>query len=150
MSTSTASYKGHPLHPILIPLPIGLWIFSLVSDLIYKFGFGGSVWNDVAFYTLAGGIVGALIAALPGFIDLVGITNPKTKSIAIWHMLLNLLAVGVFAVGFWLRMSRPAGDNVPIRLSVMGVVQIILNCYLGGEMVYVRGVAVKEPPDQSV
>ena len=56
--------------------------------------------SSVAFYTLAGGIVGALIAALPGFVDLVGITNPKTKSIAIWHMLLNLLAVGVFAVDF--------------------------------------------------
>lgn len=150
MSTSTASYKSHPLHPILIPLPIGLWIFSLVSDLIFKFGFGGSVWNDVAFYTLAGGIVGALIAALPGFVDLVGITNPKTKSIAIWHMLLNLLAVGVFAVDFWLRMSRPAGDTLPIILSVVGVVLITITGYLGGEMVYVRGVAVKEPPDQSV
>src|SRR5712691_3026799 len=150
MATSTASYKGHPLHPILIPLPIGLWIFSLVSDLIFKFGFGGAVWNDVAFYTLAGGIVGALIAALPGFVDLVGITNPKTKSIAIWHMLLNLLAVGVFAVDFWLRMSRPAGDKLPTILSVVGVVLITITGYLGGEMVYVRGVAVKEPPDQSL
>jgi uncharacterized membrane protein len=150
MATSTASYKGHPSHPILVPLPIGLWIFSLVSDLIYKFGFGGAVWNDVAFYTLAGGIVGALIAALPGFIDLLGITNPKTKSIAIWHMLLNLLAVVVFAVDFWLRMSRPAGDNLPIILSVVGVVLIMITGYLGGEMVYVRGVGVKEPPDQSV
>ena len=150
MSTSTASYKGHPLHPILIPLPIGLWVFSLVSDLIFKFGFGSSVWNEVAFYTLAGGIVGALIAALPGFVDLVGITNPKTKSIAIWHMLLNLLAVAVFAADFWLRMSRPAGDNIPIVLSVVGVILIMITGYLGGEMVYVRGVAVKEPPDQSV
>jgi len=64
--SSTASFKGHPLHPILIPLPIGLWIFSIVSDLIFKLGFGGPVWNEVAFYTLGGGIVGALIAALPG------------------------------------------------------------------------------------
>ena len=150
MATSTASYKGHPLHPILIPLPIGLWIFSLVSDLIFKFGFGGAVWNDVAFYTLAGGIVGALIAALPGFVDLVGITNPKTKSIAIWHMLLNLLAVGVFAVDFWLLMSRPAGDKLPIIHSVVGVVLITITGYLGSEMVFVRGVAVKEPPDQSL
>jgi len=123
---------------------------SLVSDLIYKFGFGGAVWNDVAFYMLAGGIVGALIAALPGFVDLIGITNSKTKSIAIWHMLLNLLAVAVFAVDFWMRVSRPVGDNIPIVLSVVGVVLIKITGYLGGEMVYVRGVAVKEPPDQSV
>src|SRR5437762_8264764 len=77
--SSTASFKGHPLHPIIIPLPIGLWIFSIVSDLIFKFGYGGPVWNDVAFYTLAGGIVGALVAALPGLIDLVSIEKFKIE-----------------------------------------------------------------------
>jgi uncharacterized membrane protein len=69
--SSPASIKGHPLHPVLVAFPIGLWIFSIISDLIFKLGYGGPVWNDVAFYTLAGGIVGALVAALPGLIDLV-------------------------------------------------------------------------------
>jgi uncharacterized membrane protein len=149
MSTP-ASFKGHPLHPVIIPLPIGLWIFSLISDLIFKFGYGGPVWNDVAFYTIAGGIVGALIAALPGFVDLTSLTNPKTKSIALWHMFINLFAVAVYCVNFWLRMHRSPGDNLPIVLSVVGVVLIIISGWLGGEMVYVRGVAVKQPPDQSI
>ena len=118
MATSTASFKGHPSHPILVALPIGLWIFSIVSDLIFKFGYGGPVWNDLAFYTLAGGIVGALIAAIPGFIDLLGIQNPRSKSIGIWHMIINLL--------------------------------ITISGWLGGELVYVRGVAVKQPPDESI
>jgi uncharacterized membrane protein len=148
--SSPASFKGHPFHPIIVPLPIGLWIFSIVSDLIFKLGWGGAVWNDVAFYTLAGGIIGALIAALPGFIDLTGLTNPKTKSIAIWHMIINLLAVGLYCVNFWLRMQRPPGDNLPIILSAIGIVLIIISGWLGGEMVYVRGVAVKQPPDQSI
>lgn len=148
--SSPASFKGHPLHPVLIPLPIGLWIFSLISDLIFKFGYGGAVWNDVAFYTIAGGIVGALVAALPGFVDLTSLTNPKTKSIGIWHMLINLLAVAVYCVNFWLRMHRAPGDNLPIALSIAGVVLITVSGWLGGELVYVRGVAVKQPPDQSV
>ena len=148
--SSSASFKGHPFHPILVPLPIGLWIFSLVSDLIYKFGFGGPIWNDVAFYTIGGGIVGALIAALPGFIDLTDLQNPKTKSIAIWHMFINLLAVALYCVNFWLRMHRAPGDTLPIALSVGGIVLIIISGWLGGEMVYVRGVAVKQPPDQSI
>jgi len=148
--SSPASFKGHPLHPVIIPLPIGLWIFSLISDLIFKFGYGGPVWNDVAFYSLAGGIVGALIAALPGLIDLVSLENPKTKSIAIWHMIINLLAVALYCVNFWLRMHRAPGDNLPIILSVAGVVLITISGWLGGELVYVRGVAVKQPPDQSV
>ena len=50
-------------------LPIGLWVFSVVADLVFLFGWGAAVWKDVAFYTLNGGIVGALLAAVPGFID---------------------------------------------------------------------------------
>src|SRR5437868_10914439 len=88
--SSPASIKGHPLHPVLVAFPIGLWIFSIISDLIFKLGYGGPIWNDVAFYTLAGGIVGALVAALPGLIDLVSIENSKSKSIGIWHMVINL------------------------------------------------------------
>jgi uncharacterized membrane protein len=150
MSTALASFKGHPSHPILVAFPIGLWIFSLISDLIFKFGYGGAVWNDVAFYTLAGGIVGALIAAVPGFIDLLGIQNPKSKSIGIWHMIINLIAVVLFCVNWWLRTQRAPGDNLPIVLSVIGVVFIIISGWLGGELIYVRGVAVKQPPDESV
>lgn len=148
--SSPASFKGHPLHPIIIPLPIGLWIFSLISDLIFKFGHGGPVWDDVAFYTLAGGIVGALLAALPGLIDLLSIQNPKSKSIGIWHMIVNLLAVALYCVNFWLRMDRAPGDNLPIVLSAIGVGLIVISGWLGGELVYVRGVAVKQPPDQDI
>ncbi len=100
--SSLASFKGHPLHAMLIPLPIGLWSFSLVSDILFKRGWGGAVWNDVAFYTIAGGIVGTVIAALPGFVDLTDMSNPKTKTIALWHMSINLLAVAAYALRQWL------------------------------------------------
>ena len=148
--SAPASFKCHPFHPIIIPLPIGLWVFSIVSDFIFKLGWGSPVWNDVAFYTLAGGIIGALIAAVPGFIDLTGLTNPKTKTIAIWHMMINLLAVALYCVNFWLRTQRAPGDNLPILLSAIGIGLIIISGWLGGELVYVRGVAVKQPPDESV
>jgi hypothetical protein len=51
---------------------------------------------------------------------------------------------------FWLRMQRAPGDNLPIILSVIGIVLIMISGWLGGELVYVRGVAVKQPPDQSI
>ena len=148
--SAPASFKGHPFHPMLVALPIGLWIFSIVSDLIFKFGLGSPVWNDVALYTVAGGIVGALIAALPGFVDLIGLQNPKTMTIAIWHMFINLLAVALYCFNFWVRMHRPPGDNLPILFSAIGIVLIIISGWLGGELVYVRGVAVKQPPDASI
>ena len=61
---------------MLIPFPIALWIFSLASDCIYLFDFGGPVWKDVALYTMIGGIIGALAAAIPGYIDFRSLTDP--------------------------------------------------------------------------
>jgi uncharacterized membrane protein len=141
MSTP-ARIGGHPVHPMLVPLAIGLWIFSLVSDLIYRFGWGAEVWDAVAFYTLAGGIVGALLAAVPGFIDLLSLPPGKVKKIAVAHMAINLGAVVLFAVNFGLRLNAPPGAPVPILLSVVGVALIGVSGWLGGELVYVHGVGV--------
>lgn len=71
-----ASIAKHPVHPMLVTIPIGLWIFSLICDLVYVFGGQGETWSVVAFYTLAGGLAGALVAAIPGFIDLLSLPRP--------------------------------------------------------------------------
>jgi uncharacterized membrane protein len=42
---SPASIGGHPVHPMMIPFPIALWVFSLVADLIYLWR-GNPVWRD--------------------------------------------------------------------------------------------------------
>ena len=145
-----ANIARHPIHPMLVPLPIGLWVFSFACDLIYAFGSHNAVWKTVALYTMVGGIIGALLAAVPGLIDLLSIENAKSKSIGIWHMVINLVAVALYCVNFWLRLNRPPGDNLPILLSVIGIVFITISGWLGGELVYVRGVAVKQPPDQDL
>ena len=63
---SPASVPGHPIHPIIIPFPIGLGVFSLVADVIYLWR-GNPIWKDwISFYTLLGGIVGAALAAVCG------------------------------------------------------------------------------------
>ena len=58
---------------MLVPFPIGLWVFSLVCDLIFAFGATSPVWKTVALYSMAGGIIGALAAAVPGLIDLLSL-----------------------------------------------------------------------------
>lgn len=143
---SPASIAKHPIHPILVTLPIGLWIFSFVSDVIYVMKWGGIVWNDVAFYTMIGGIVGALLAAVPGLIDLVSLTNRQVKSLGLWHMSINLVVVALYAVNLWLRMTAAPGASAPIVLSVIGVVLFLVSGWLGGEMVHVHGVTVEPQP----
>ena len=61
-----ASIARHPIHPMLVPIPIGLWVFSFVCDLFHAGGASAQAWTTVAFYTMAGGIIGALLAVLPG------------------------------------------------------------------------------------
>jgi uncharacterized membrane protein len=141
---SPASIAKHPIHPMLVVLPIGLWIFSLISDVIYLMKWGGSVWSDVAFYTMAGGVAGALVAAIPGLIDLLSLEGP-VKRIGIWHMSINLLIVGLYAANLWMRIGS-TGATAPLWLSVISVVLLGISGWLGGEMVYVHGVAVEPQP----
>lgn len=150
--SSPASIAKHPIHPMLIVFPVGLWIFSLISDVIYAMRWGPTVWRDVAFYTMAGGIGGALLSAIPGLIDLVSLTDSRVKRIGIWHMIINLLAVALFCVNLWLRMPNTTTSIAiePIWLSVAGVIFIAISGWLGGEMVHVHGVSVvQRPVDQS-
>jgi uncharacterized membrane protein len=155
---SPASIGGHPVHPMIIPFPIALWVFSLVADLIYLWR-GNPIWRDyMAFYTLLGGIVGAAIAAVPGLIDWLSLKDRAVVKIANWHARLNVIALLIFAASFYLRTTRgselaSASYTIPIALSVLGVILISISGYLGGEMVFKHGVAVDQQssdriPDQ--
>jgi uncharacterized membrane protein len=138
-----ASVAEHPIHPMLVPFPIALWIFSLACDVIYLFGFGGPVWKDVALYTMAGGIIGGLAAAIPGYIDYRSLTDPVIVRIAQMHMAINVGLVLLFTVNAGLRMLNGPEAVLPVVLSFLGVAALGVSGWLGGELVYVQGVAVQ-------
>ncbi len=135
-----ASIKGHPFHVMLIPLPLGLWIFSWVADLVYASG-GGEQWRAVALYTVGGGVVGALLAAIPGYLDYRSLTDPQPKTIATWHMTLNLTIVALFVATFWMRVADLSWVGGFV-LSTLGVLLLGISGWLGGELVYKHGVGV--------
>ena len=137
---------NHPIHPMLIPLPIGLWIFSFVCDLVYRFLSSDPVWDEVALYSMAGGIAGALLAALPGFVDFLSLEEPRVRRVAFTHMLVNLTTVALYAVNLWLRTESPPGAGTPFVLSVVGVLLLGVAGWLGGELVFRYGVAVEQEP----
>lgn len=137
-----ASVAGHPLHAMLIVFPVGLLIFSLICDLFSLSVAGESAWTVVALYTMVGGFIGALVAAVPGLVDLLSLVNPAIKKIALIHMSLNLLAVVLFAINIWLRVHGSATAGAPLLLSVVGVGILAISGWLGGEMVHRHGVGV--------
>jgi uncharacterized membrane protein len=138
-----ASVAEHPIHPMLIPFPIALWMFSLASDLIYLFGFGGAVWKDIALYTMAGGIIGGLAAAIPGYIDYRSLSDPVIVRLAQMHMVINVGLIVLFTINAGLRILNGPEALLPVLLSVLGVAALAVSGWLGGELVYVQGVAVQ-------
>ena len=154
---SKASVGGHPIHPALIPFPIALLVFSFIADLIYLWR-GNPVWKDyVAFYTLLGGLIGAVAAAIPGLIDWASLTDQAAVKVANWHARVNIITVLIFGASFFLRTASGAAwtaglPMLPLILSLVGVIGLTAGGYLGGELVFRHGVAVtrqaKNAPDQ--
>lgn len=137
-----ASIARHPIHPMLIVFPIGLWVFAFVCDLIYHWGNHVAIWKDVAFYAMAGGVIGALAAAIPGFVDYVSINDRHVRGVATWHMGLNLVIVVLYVVNLWMRSRTVQDATGPVWLSFVSIILLTASGWLGGEMVYVLGTAV--------
>ena len=139
-----ARIAKHPIHPMLVAIPIGLWVFSLACDLIHVFGGTSPNWEIVARYSIVGGIVGALIAAVPGLIDMLSLPA-GLKRIALTHMVINLTVVALYVVNAWMR--RNGVSDTAVWLSVLTIAMLLVSGWLGGKMVYVHGIAVETPPE---
>ena len=130
---------GHPVHPMLVPIPIGLWIFTLTSDIVFMVT-GDPRWQATAYFTLAGGIAGALLAAVPGLFDLLGLREQRERSIGIFHMSVNLCIVVVQAINFAIRASGHPDSALTLALSALSVAALLISGWLGGQLVHVMGV----------
>ena len=144
---SRASIAGHPIHPMLIPFPIGLLIFSFIADLIYLWR-GNPIWKDyIAFYTMLGGIIGAAAAAIPGLIDWATLTDRSAVRVANWHARVNITTLLIFLVNFYLRTTSGSEwisnmPTLPLILSIVCVIGLAIAGWLGGQLVFAHGVAV--------
>lgn len=138
-----ASIAGHPIHPMLVPLAIGLWIFSFVCDLTFVLGSGASLWYTLSFWTMIGGIAGAVIAAIPGTIDMLSLKG-STKKLALTHMAINLTVVLLYAVNLGMRIGGDPVAGIPLALTIVSVALLGVSGWLGGHMVYVHGVGVDD------
>ena len=142
--SSPASIGRHPIHPMLVAIPIGVWTFSVIADVIYALGWGALNWKTVAFYCIGGGVVAALIAAVPGFIDVLSISDSRVWRVGVFHMSSNLTALVVFAISFALRWTGNLGF-LPVAVSIVGLIFIGVGGWLGGELVYVHHMGVTPP-----
>jgi uncharacterized membrane protein len=124
-----ARSQAHSVHSMIIP--IALWVFSLVSDGVFLLS-GDEIWRDIALSTMVGGLVGALAASVPGYLDR-SLTN--SAPIGRWHMAtVNLTVIMLAAVNVVVRVNGESGQPLPIVLSVLGLGLLGMSGWLGGDL----------------
>ncbi|HXF81822.1 MAG TPA: DUF2231 domain-containing protein [bacterium] len=138
-----ARIKEHPIHPMLIPFPIAFWVGSLIADFAY-FATDNDFWTSMGTTLIGFGIIGALLAAIAGFVDYFTAPMPaRVKGTATKHMLVNLGITVLFVVNYLLRVATPETAAGYI-LSVIGIAALLYSGWLGGDLVYDHRVGVAE------
>jgi uncharacterized membrane protein len=144
---SGAKIFGHPIHPILIVFPLGLFAMAVVFDII-QLVTANPNFSLAAYYMIGAGIVMGLLAAVFGLIDWMGIApESRARSVGRLHGLGNVVVVLLFAISWWLRRPSPsAPTGGALTASYIGVLLGLFTGWLGGELVFRHGVGVEGPP----
>ena len=147
VSAVLAGPYGHPFHPILVTIPLGAWVCSLVFDIAALVGPYSTEAQFAALWLIALGVLGAVAAASIGFLDLLAIP-PQTpvRRTAVTHAILNLAVTSAYTVNFFWRYSGgDPGQSIgwgPVVLSVVSLIGLTASGYLGGKLAYRYGVRV--------
>jgi uncharacterized membrane protein len=139
----TAPIAKHPIHPMLIPVPIVCFIGALVTDIAYA-STAEMMWADFSSWLLAVGFIGGVLAAIAGLIDFLGNRLIREQAPA-WPHLIGNLVVLVLAFLNNLIHTRDAYTSVMptgLILSILTVLVLPVTAWLGREMVYRYGAGV--------
>lgn len=142
---SRAKLFGHPIHQMLVPFPFGLLATAVIFDAVHLIS-GNGYWSEIAFWLIAAGVIGGLLAAPFGLVDWLGIpSGTRARRIGAVHGLGNLVVVVLFAASWWLRSGAPQAPNAfALTLSAAGFVLAGVTGWLGGELVDRLGVGVDD------
>jgi uncharacterized membrane protein len=136
---------GHPIHQMLIVFPLGLLTTAVILDVVHLVR-GGQLSATMAFWLIAGGIVGGLVAAIFGLIDWLSIPrDTRARRIGLLHGVGNVVVVALFAGSWLLRRDQPLSpETLALVLSFAGAALAMVTGWLGGELVDRLGVGVDE------
>ncbi|HWC74021.1 MAG TPA: DUF2231 domain-containing protein [Gemmatimonadales bacterium] len=138
-----AKLLGHPVHQMLIVLPLGLLVTAIIFDIVHLLG-GGLGWAQVSYWIIAAGVIGGLLSAPFGFIDWLGVpSGTRAKRIGAIHGIGNVIVVLLFAISWLLRRPSPTAPAAAAYVfSFVGFAVAGVTAWLGGEMVNRLGIGV--------
>jgi len=123
-------WLGHPLHPVLVQVPVGAFTSAGVLDALP----GHERSADVL---VATGVASSLPAAMAGLADFTDL-HEQQQRVGVVHAALNSVAVSLYAGSL---VARARGDRRSGRLlGYLGLSVIGASGYLGGHLAYRQAV----------
>lgn len=140
---STARIAGHPIHPMLVPIPITCFIGTLITDLVY-WRTANMMWANMSAWLLAAGLVVSILVVIAGLIDFLGDRRIRALRPAWIHGVGNALALILSIFNAFVHSRDAYTSVVPtgLILSALVVLILVVTGWNGWEMVYRHGVGV--------
>jgi uncharacterized membrane protein len=140
---TTAQIARHPIHAMLVPIPIVCFVGALVTDIAYAVT-AEMMYADFSAWFLLVGFIFGVLAAIAGLIDFLSNRQIRAQAPAWPHLIGNLLVL-ILAFFNNLIHTRDAWTSVvPVGLilSIITVLILPITGWLGWSMVYRHGVGV--------
>lgn len=140
---SRVHIKSHPLHPILVPFPIAFLSGSFLFDLA-----GWITENEnfhlTSYYIQAAGILFAILAAVPGLIDLLKTVPPNSsaKKRGVKHGLLNSTMLVLFIIAWFYRRGEDPELLILLLIELVATILMSIAGWMGGTLVYRNQIGV--------
>jgi uncharacterized membrane protein len=141
---STASIAGHPIHPMLVPVPIVCFIGTLITDITY-WRTADIMWADFSAWLLTIGLLVSILVVLAGLVDFLGDRRIRGLRPAWIHVVGNVVALVLAIINGFVHTRDGYTSVVPLGLilSVLTVLILVVTGWNGWEMVYRYGVGVR-------
>jgi uncharacterized membrane protein len=142
---STVSLRGHPLHAMLVPIPVVCFVGTLVTDIVY-WKTAAMLWADISAWLLVVGLVVSLFAATAGLIDFLGDRRIRELRAGWIHGLGNIAALVLSFFNALIHTRDAYTSVVPsgLILSALVVAILLVTGWNGWTMVYRHGVGVRQ------
>ncbi|MCC8907969.1 DUF2231 domain-containing protein [Curtobacterium sp. GD1] len=127
---------GHPLHPLMVQVPLGAWISAAVLDLI------GGKGNARAAKTLVGvGLVSSGSASVAGYVDWSELDREQLRTGWV-HQAVNWVGISLYGLSWMQRKSGNHGAGKLLGFAGLAVVGV--GGYLGGHLAYRQRAGVSQ------
>ena len=126
------AWIGHPTHPLLVTVPIGSWVGSVLFQL-------SPARRQTGHDLVVLGLVATPAAVLTGLADFPELTK-RQRRVALVHAGANILSATSFLVSLRLRQRR--SDRAAMAWSLVGLSAVAAGGALGGHLAYAQGAGV--------